>query len=122
LASKLFLRDIYIFLWTLLFIIPGIIKSYEYYYVDNILVENPEMSLSDAIRISKEMSFGEKMDLFILDLSFIGWALLSILTLGLGFLFLHPYTYATNARLYLFKKDLLTFHNNHNYYNDINNM
>ncbi len=79
------LSTIYIFLWTLLLIIPGIIKSYSYALTPYILVEHPEMSANEAIEESMRLMDGHKFDLFYLQLSFIGWAILSILSLGLGF-------------------------------------
>lgn len=102
-SGKMFMKDVYIFLWTLFFIIPGIIKSYEYYFVDYILAENPDMSLDEAIEISGEMTKGDKFNIFVLDLSFIGWIFLSEITFKIGYIFLDPYMNATSARLYLFK-------------------
>ncbi|EFI41675.1 DUF975 family protein [Peptoniphilus sp. oral taxon 386] len=104
LSVKLLLKDIFIALWTLLLIIPGIYKSYEYYFVDYILAENPDLSLGEAISISKEMTDGEKYDIFVLNLSFIGWEILSSLLFGLGVILLTPYEYATYTNLYLFDK------------------
>lgn len=125
LTGKLLLRDIYIILWSLLLLIPGIIKSYEYFYVDYILAENPEMSLNDAIALSREMTNGEKFDIFILNLSFIGWKIVSNLLFGLGYILLIPYIQATFARLYLVKKEKFNstsnFENNNpsDYFNEI---
>lgn len=87
-------------LWTLLFIVPGIVASYSYAMAPFILAENPGMTASDAIRASKELMRGHKWSLFCLDLSFIGWALLCILTLGIGTLFLTPYMGASRAAFY----------------------
>lgn len=98
----LFLKKLYIVLWSLLLIIPGIVKSYEYRMVSYLMADNPELSRQDAFQISKEMMDGEKMNAFILDLSFIGWNILSALTLGLvGLFYVNPYENATNAELYL---------------------
>jgi hypothetical protein len=98
----LFKRDLFIALWTLLLLIPGIIKSYEYRMIPYLLADNPEMSADEAFRISKEMMDGEKWHAFVLDLSFIGWGILSALTLGVvGIFWVNPYQYATNAELYL---------------------
>ena len=106
----LFLRGLYIFLWTLLFIIPGIIKSYEYRMVPYLLADCPQMSRKDAFRISKEMMQGQKMDAFILDLSFIRWHLLSAVTCGLAEIFyVSPYVNATNAELFLALKGTYTY-------------
>lgn len=99
-AGKILLMDIYLLLWTLLLVIPGIIKGYEYKMVPYILSENPYISLSDAIKISKEMTNDEKWEIFVLDLSFIGWHLLGSLLFGLGGIFVAPYHEATVAKLY----------------------
>lgn len=100
-ALTMFLMFIYITLWTLLLVIPGIIKSYEYRMVPYILCENPGIEPKRAFKLSKEMMEENKMDSFILDLSFIGWGLLSFLTFGLlNIFFLNPYVAATNAELY----------------------
>lgn len=94
------LSTIYIFLWTLLLIIPGIIKSYSYALTPYILVEHPEMSANEAIEESMMLMDGHKFDLFYLQLSFIGWAILSILSLGLGFFWLIPYQMTAQAAFY----------------------
>ena len=97
----MFLRDLFVALWTMLFIIPGIVKMYAYSLVPYILAENPEIGAMDAIKLSNEMMKGHKMNAFLLDLSFIGWILLTILTFGLvGVFFANPYMYATDAELY----------------------
>lgn len=95
-----FLRHLYTFLWSLLFVIPGIIKSYEYSMVPYILAEYPNLSTDEVLQISKDMTYGHKMDMFILDLSFIGWYFLGSLLFGIGILFVDPYKEATYARLY----------------------
>jgi len=95
------LRSIYLILWTLLLIIPGIIKFYAYRMVPYILADNPDMKAGRAIKLSKEMTDGEKFDIFVLDLSFFGWFILGILLLGIGILFVQPYYDSTNAELYL---------------------
>ena len=94
------LSTIYIFLWTLLLIIPGIIKSYSYALTPYILVEHPEMSANEAIEESMRLMDGHKFDLFYLQLSFIGWAILSILSLGLGVFWLIPYQMTAQADFY----------------------
>ena len=97
----MFCRDIFIFLWTLLLIVPGIVKSYEYRMVPYVLAENPDLSREEAFALSKRMMDGDKMNAFILDLSFIGWALLTILTCGLvGIFYYQPYLALTDAALY----------------------
>lgn len=95
-----FLRKLYIFLWSLLLFIPGIIKSYEYIMVPYILAENPNMNSSEVFARSRQMTYGHKMDIFILQLSFIGWDILGSLFFGIGGVFVLPYKAATEARLY----------------------
>lgn len=96
----LLLRDVYIFLWSLLLIIPGIIKSISYSQTTFILKDHPELSYNGAIDRSMEMMVGHKMDYFLLCLSFIGWILLAILTMGIGNLWLLPYIRTTLANFY----------------------
>ena len=100
-VGTMFLKGIFTFLWTLLFIIPGIIKSYAYRMVPYILADNPNIGARRAIELSNEMTRGHKFDMFILDLSFLGWYLLGMLALLIGVLFVHPYKDATEAELYL---------------------
>ena len=95
-----FLRWLYTFLWSLLFLIPGIIASYSYSMATYILAENPDMKAGEALRLSKEMMRGNKWRLFCLELSFIGWALLCGLTLGIGTLWLIPYQKAAITDFY----------------------
>ena len=96
-----FLKGLFIGLWSLLCIIPGIVKSYQYYMVSYILAEDPEIEWKDALEKSKQMMDGYKMDTFLLELSFIGWDLLSILTCGiLSIFYVNPYRYATKAEIY----------------------
>ena len=97
----MFLRSIYLILWTLLLIIPGLIKFYAYRMVPYILADNPEIGHKRAIKLSNEMTQGEKWDIFILDLSFLGWFILGTLLFGIGILFVQPYYDSTNAELYL---------------------
>ena len=88
-------------LWTLLFIIPGIIKSYEYSIIPYILADDPEISSKDAFKKAKQMMKGNKWRLFKLEFSFIGWFVLCVLTLGIGTFFLIPYLNAANAEFYV---------------------
>ena len=88
-------------LWTLLFIIPGIIKSFEYAIIPYILADEPEISSKDAFKKAKQMMNGNKWRLFKLEFSFIGWTLLCVLTLGIGTLFLIPYVNAATAEFYV---------------------
>lgn len=94
------LRGVFVFLWSMLLVIPGIIASYRYAMSPFILYENPHLSALDAINESKALMDGHKMDLFVLHLSFIGWCLLSALTLGIGNLWLNPYMSMTQACFY----------------------
>ena len=91
---------VYVFLWSLLLLIPGCIKSYSYAMTPYILKDNPEMKNNAAIEESMRMMDGHKLELFILDLSFIGWALLSLLTCGVGFLWLTPYMNMARVNFY----------------------
>ena len=94
------LTTIFTVLWTLLFIIPGIIAVFRYAVAPYILQEHPEIGASEAIRRSKELMNGNKWRLFCLEFSFIGWAILSALTFGIGFLWLIPYKEAATAAFY----------------------
>lgn len=93
-------RTLYILLWTLLFIIPGIIASYNYALTDYILAENPELTTKEALELSKKMMYGHRFRLFCLEFSFIGWAFLCVLSLGIGLIWLMPYTEAAKAAFY----------------------
>lgn len=94
------LTKLYIFLWSFLFVIPGIMASLSYAMTDYILAEHPELSAGEAIHRSKEMMEGNRWRLFCLQLSFIGWDILCALTLGIGNLFLTPYKQAAIACFY----------------------
>jgi uncharacterized membrane protein len=94
------LMSIYIFLWALLLIIPGIIAALRYSQAYYILKDNPGISAMEAISRSKEMMDGHKGRLFVLVLSFIGWFLLSCITFGIGFLWLAPYFYTATGHFY----------------------
>lgn len=100
-AATTFTTGLITFLYTLLLVIPGIIKGYEYMMVPFILAEDPEIPPSEARRKSSVMMNGNKMNAFILHLSFIGWYILSVLTFGFaGIFFVNPYYYGTDAALY----------------------
>ena len=99
-AVARFLQSIYILLWSLLFIIPGIIVSFSYAMTEYILAENPELSASEAISRSKQMMDGNKWRLFCLQFSFIGGSILCAFTLGIGNLWLTPYKQAATAAFY----------------------
>ena len=99
--GTLLLMTIKTVLWGLLFIIPGIIKSYEYAIIPYILADDAEISSKDAFKKAKEMMKGNKWRLFKLNFSFIGWGLLCVLTFGVGIIFLIPYVNAANAEFYV---------------------
>ena len=94
------LMGIFVFLWTLLLVIPGIIKAFAYALVPYILADKPELSANEAINLSMKMMKGHKFDYFWLCLSFIGWIFLGMLTLGIGYFWLIPYMYTTYAAFY----------------------
>lgn len=94
-------RGIVTFLWFLLLIIPGIIMSYAYSMVPYLLGDNPRIGHKRALELSNKMTDGHKFDIFVLELSFLGWYLLGALALGIGVFFVHPYVDATKAELYL---------------------
>lgn len=94
------LQGLYILLWTLLLVIPGIIASYSYAMTGYILAEHPELTASEAIERSKEMMSGNRWRLFCLNISFIGWDILCLFTLGIGSLWLNPYKQAATAAFY----------------------
>ena len=97
-TKTMFFRDLFTVLWTLLFIIPGIVKSYEYQMIPYLLADNPQMTKEQAFEESKRMMQGQKWKAFVLDLSFIGWNILSALTLGiLGIFYVQPYMDATQS-------------------------
>ena len=94
------LITLYTLLWTLLLIVPGIIASLAYALTPYLMAENPDMGANEAITLSKKMMKGHKGSLFYLYFSFIGWALLCLLTLGIGYLWLLPYMSVTKASFY----------------------
>lgn len=96
-----FFRVLFTFLWSLLLIIPGIIKHYEYYMVPYLAAEYPQKSRKEIFALSKDMMEGNKFATFVLELSFLGWFLLGAFCCGIGTLFVLPYYYATLAELYL---------------------
>ena len=108
--GTLFLQSIYTCLWTLLLIIPGIIKAFSYAMTPYVLRDEPELSYDAAITRSSQLMRGHKAELFFLYLSFIGWALLCLLTLGIGFLLLMPYVRTAEAHFYenLLKEEAAT--------------
>lgn len=104
-VKTIFFRNLYTLLWTLLLIIPGIIKGYEYSMISYIMAENPNIDTNRAFEISKYMTDGDKFNMFVLDLSFLGWYLLGAIPCGLGIFFVNPYYEATLAELYTVKRE-----------------
>lgn len=92
--------DVFVFLWTLLLIIPGIIKLFSYSMAPYILADNPELTASEALNKSKEIMDGHKFDLFVLQLSFFWWYMLSAITCGIASIYVIPYVSATTANFY----------------------
>ena len=108
-VKVMFFKDLYVVLWSLLFIVPGIYKAYQYRMVPYILGENPDMTYQEVLQRSKDMMDGHKWDAFVLDLSFILWHMLGGITCGLAEIFyVAPYVNLTDAALYsrLSRKDL----------------
>ncbi len=100
-VKTILLRDVYLFLWALLFVIPAIVKAYSYALVPYILADDPSMSPKDAITCSRTMMNGNKWKAFMLDLSFIGWDILAVVTAGLvGVFYSNPYQCAAHAEMY----------------------
>ena len=100
-VTIMFLRDLYTLLWCILLIIPGIVKGYEYRMVPYLLAENPNLQVKEAFSQSREMMRGQKWKAFVLDISFLGWYLLAVVTFGiLAILYVTPYKNLTQAALY----------------------
>lgn len=102
-----FLVGLYTFLWSLLFVIPGIVKSFSYSMAMYILAENKGKSARECIEESKKMTDGHKLDLFVLGLSFIGWMALCVITLGIAGIWVLPYMNTTYANAYYYLKSLI---------------
>ena len=100
-VKTLFLRDLFTFFWSLLLVFPGIIKQYEYRMIPFILAENPDMETKQVFELSRKLMSGNKWNVFVYDLSFIGWYLLSILTCGIvGVAYVQPYKNSADAAIY----------------------
>lgn len=100
-VKTMFFRDLFTFLWSLLLVIPGIVKAYEYQMIPYLLADNPQMTREEAFAESKRMMQGQKWRAFVLDLSFLGWNILSAITIGIvGIFYVQPYMDATHAALY----------------------
>lgn len=95
---------LWVFAWSLLFLIPGIVKYYSYSMMFFIMAENPKIGVCKAMQISKELTRGYKGELFVLDLSFIGWAILASIPCGLGYIWLAPYGFMTKTNAYQYLK------------------
>lgn len=93
--------DLWVCLWTLLFVIPGIVKGISYSMMFWVIAENPKIEVSKAMKISKILTDGHKADLFGMTLSFCGWFFLSLLSAGIGFIWLIPYVHASFTNTYL---------------------
>jgi len=103
-TKTMFFYSLYLSLWSLLFVIPGIIKEYEYFMIEYILAENPSIDTKRAFEISKKTTDGEKMNLFVLNLSFIGWYILGTLVCCVGMYLVNPYLYAARTQAYKYLK------------------
>lgn len=95
-----FLPKLYVALWSLLLLVPGIVKYYEYQFVSWIVAEHPGISPKEAMRMSSQMTKGHKWELFVLDLSFIGWLVVGAMCCGIGTIFVMPYVDATFTQVY----------------------
>lgn len=95
-----FLMVIFILLWSLLLIVPGIMKAYSYTMTFYILAEDSEIQTMDALKKSEEMMYGNRMRLFGLQLKFLGWAILALFTLGIGYFWLAPFASTAQYRFY----------------------
>ena len=100
-VKTMFHADLRVLAWSLLFIIPGIYKKYQYRMVAYILAEHPDVDYREALRMSSDIMNGEKWHAFVLDLSFIPWRILGMITCGIvSAFYVNPYIYLTNAALY----------------------
>lgn len=104
-VKVMFFKNLFQFLWTLLLIVPGVIKHYEYYMVPYLVAEYPEKDSKEIFSLSREMMNGNKFKTFVLELSFVGWMILAVICCGIGLLFFSPYLQATLAELYLRLKE-----------------
>ena len=99
-VKVMFLKNLFIGLWSLLLVFPGIYKAYQYRMVDYLLAENPYLPYDRALELSRQMTEGEKFNMFILDLSFFGWLFLGTMVFTIGIYFVNPYIEATYGELY----------------------
>lgn len=93
-------KGLFILLWFFCFIIPAFIKAYEYSQMEFILAEFSDVSIGKSMEISKKITKGYKWDLFVMDLSFLGWGILCLLSLGIGFIWLRPYMTMSRINAY----------------------
>lgn len=100
-VKVMFFKGLYTALWSLLFVIPGVIKAYEYRMIPYLLAENPNMDMNEAFNRSKNMMYGNKWDAFVLDLSFIGWYILTSFIGIVGIFWVNPYVELTSVELYV---------------------
>ena len=113
----MFFKGLYTFLWSLLFIVPGVIKGLEYRMIPYLLAENPSLSKEEAFRLSKEMMDGDKWNAFVLDWSFFGWELLGAFTCCiLSVFYVAPYENLTKAELYNVLKKKISGNSSNNSY------
>lgn len=98
--AMVLLQNLFVLLWSLLFLIPGIVASYRYALMPYLLAEHEDLGALDAMRESKRLMYGNKLRLFYLHLSFLGWCFLAVFTFGIGILWLSPYIEAANAAFY----------------------
>lgn len=92
---------LFVFLWSLLLVIPGIVAAYSYAMAPYLMARDPSLGIREAVDMSKQLMNGNKSRLFCLHLSFIGWALLAVLTMGIGFIVLEPYIKASEAEFFV---------------------
>ena len=104
-VGAMFVTNLFVFLWLLLLVIPGLIKSFEYSMVPFLLADNPSLPGSRAREISRMLTNGEKWNIFVLELSFLGWCLLGLLCFAVGIFFVVPYFNATLTELYIYLRD-----------------
>lgn len=104
-AGLMFVQSLIIMLWSILLIVPGIMKAFSYSQAFYIMIDNPDIGIMDALRESKEMMYGYRMQMFVLGLSFIGWILLIVVTLGIASIWVAPYMAVTYAVFYIHLRD-----------------
>lgn len=111
----IFIRDIKLILWTLCLVFPGIYKSYEYYMIPYLLAQDSSMPIHEVFKKTKVMMDNQRLDVFVLNLSFIGWRFLGSLLFGIGQILVEPYEAATDTELYLVLKQRI---NDYEFYDE----